>query len=110
MQHSERSHGLILKGMIVITTRRHRSHADYFHIAYYAAYIQAGVRYRAWSGCESCSYGSIRVVDHGVAGVVGEEAEVGVGEVEETVDAVVDFGLDGDETVGEVGVAALPIG
>jgi hypothetical protein len=60
--------------------------------------------------CGWRSYGSVRVVDHGVAGVVGEEAEVGGGEAEETVYAVVYLGLDGDQTGGEVGVAALPVG
>ena len=35
---------------------------------------------------------------------------IGGGEAEETVYAVVDLGLDGGQTGGEVGVAALPIG
>ncbi len=42
--------------------------------------------------------------------MIGEEAAVGVGEVEEAADAVVDLGLDGDQAGGEVGVLALPVG
>lgn len=42
--------------------------------------------------------------------MVGEENAVGGSEVEETVDAVVDGGLDGDETGGEGGVLTLPLG
>jgi hypothetical protein len=42
--------------------------------------------------------------------MIGEEEAVGVGEIEETVDAVVDVGLDGDQAGGEVGVLTLPAG
>ena len=51
---------------------------------------------RAPHGERSRSYGSIRIIDHGVTGVVGEEAAVVIGEIEATVDPVVDGGLDGD--------------
>ncbi len=42
--------------------------------------------------------------------MISEKAAVGVGEVEEMADAVVDGGLDGDQAGGEVGVLALPSG
>ena len=42
--------------------------------------------------------------------MVGEEEAVGGGEAEETADAVVDGGLDGDQSAGEVGMPALPVG
>ena len=42
--------------------------------------------------------------------MIGEEAAVGIGEAEETENAIVDGGLDGDQAGGEVGVLALPVG
>ena len=62
------------------------------------------------SECGRWSYSSVWIVDHGVVGVGGEEEAVGGGESEEVVDVFVDGGFDGNETGGEVGVLALPVG